>query len=118
MLMRSWWKSLRHAARGIIFTFRHERNFQIECGAAFLAVFLGFLSHFSLLDWVILLIIIGWVLTFEMMNTVAERILDIIKPNVHPYVRVVKDMAAGMVLVTSFLALLIGILLFLPHWTA
>ena len=69
----------------------------------------------SALEWILLLCVIGWVLAFEIINTVVERILDIIKPNVHPYVRVVKDMSAGAVLLAAIVAVLVGMYIFIPH---
>jgi diacylglycerol kinase len=37
------------------------------------------------------------------------------KPRVHPYAKVVKDIMAGAVLVSSFFALLIGFIIFFPR---
>jgi undecaprenol kinase len=115
MEIRIVWRSIRHAARGLAFALARERNFQIECGVAICVVALALVLGFVPWEWAVLLLVIGWVLTLEIMNTIVERILDIVKPNVHPYVRVVKDMAAGMVLMAAFIAVLIGIFLFLPH---
>ena len=116
MKIRIFLRSIRHAVSGVAFALLRERNFQIECGVA-IGVIL-FACFFPLLpsEWAILLLVIGWVLTLELLNTIVERILDMVKPNVHPYVRVVKDMAAGAVLIASFLAALIAIFIFLPHF--
>ena len=115
MFLKVWLRSLRHAAQGIAFVLRNERNFQIECFVSILVVFFATLLPLSLLEWSVLLFMIGWVLVLEMVNTAIERLLDIVKPNVHPYVRVVKDMAAGAVLIASFIAILVGVLILLPH---
>ncbi len=115
MWMHTWLRSSRHAARGIAFIFRNEKNFQIECGAAIAALILAACLPLSSIEWVLLLLVIGLVLTIEMINTAIERILDIIKPNVHPYVRVVKDIAAGAVLFASIISVVIGMCIFLPY---
>ena len=116
MKIRVFWRSMRHAASGIVFALVRERNFQIECGFALVALALAFWIPLLPSEWALLLFVIGWVLTLELINTIIERILDIVKPNVHPYVRVVKDMAAGAVLIASFISVLIGIFIFLPHF--
>ncbi len=108
-------RSARHAVRGIGFALVRERNFQIECGIAIGVLAFAFWLPLLPAEWALLLLVIGWVLTLELINTIVERILDIVKPNVHPYVRVVKDMAAGAVLIASFVAILVGIFIFLPH---
>jgi len=113
--LRILFKSIQHAVNGIVFALVRERNFQIEFGVAIAVIV--FACWFPLLpsEWALLLLVIGWILTLELINTIVERILDIVKPNVHPYVRVVKDMAAGAVLIASFVAILVGIFIFLPH---
>lgn len=115
MKIRAFWKSMQHAVSGISFALVRERNFQIECGVAIGVLVCAFWFPLLPSEWALLLLVIGWVLTLELINTIIERILDIVKPNVHPYVRVVKDMAAGAVLIASFVATLVGIFIFLPH---
>lgn len=110
--MQSFSRSLRHAFRGVIYAFRHERNFRIECSVGAAVVILSWALPLASIERTIVFFLIGWVLAFELINTAIERMLDIIKPNVHPYVRVVKDMAAGAVLVSSGIAVVIGISLF------
>lgn len=98
-----------------MYAIKNERNFQIECIAAVLVVSLAFAWPLTPFERALILFLSGWVLAFELINTAIERMLDIIKPNVHPYVRVVKDMAAGAVLVSSGVAFLIGVCIFLPY---
>lgn len=64
----------------------------------------------------ILIFSIILVLGFELINTALERVMDILKPRVHPYARVVKDVMAGAVLMVSFGSLCIGIYIFSPYF--
>lgn len=114
--MKSFWRSVRHAFRGIVYAVRNERNFQIECIAAVAVVLLAYFVPLSSIERILIVFLAGWVMAFELINTAIERMLDIIKPNVHPYVRVVKDMAAGAVLISSGAAVVIGLCIFLPHF--
>ena len=115
MKVRILFKSIRHSVSGIVFALARERNFQIECGVAMAVIIFAFWFPLLPFEWALLVLVIGWILTLELINTIFERILDIVKPNVHPYVRVVKDMAAGAVLIAAFVAILVGIFIFLPH---
>ncbi len=108
-------RSFCHALRGIGYTLRYERNFQVECAAAGAVIFIMFLLPLSSVERVILLLVIAFVLVLELVNTSVERIMDILKPRVHPYARVVKDVMAGAVLISSFAAILIGLLIFFPY---
>jgi undecaprenol kinase len=65
---------------------------------------------------VVLLSIIMWVLVLELVNTVVERVVDILKPRVHPYVRLIKDMMAAVVLISIVFASCIGIVIFYPYF--
>ncbi len=76
---------------------------------------LSFILELSLLEKSILLTMCAVVLGMELANTALERVIDMLKPRVHPYARIVKDVMAGAVLLVSFVALLIGVLIFLPY---
>jgi diacylglycerol kinase len=62
-------------------------------------------------DWCILLICIGSVMSLEMMNCAIEGIVDIIHPQHSEKAGRVKDMAAGAVLIFSFVSLIIGVVI-------
>ena len=53
--------------------------------------------------------------TAESLNTAVELLADAALPEFHPLVRKSKDVAAAAVLIAAGGALLIGILVFVPH---
>lgn len=109
-------RSFAHAIKGILFTLRSERNFQVEVAMAGVVFFLMFLLPLSHFENIVLVIAIMLVLAFELVNTAIERVMDILKPRVHPYARVVKDVMAGAVFVISFGTLLLGVIIFFPYF--
>jgi diacylglycerol kinase len=52
------------------------------------------------------------VLVVEMINTAFELVVDMLSPEFHPIAKIIKDVAAGAVLIASISAFVIGILLF------
>lgn len=102
------------AWNGIVEALKQERNFQIHIGAAILATAAGFMLHLSYLEWVTIILVIGMVLVTELLNSAIEMMLDYIKPEIHPKAKVIKDISAGAVLVTAIVAVMIGILIFIP----
>ncbi|TXH02627.1 MAG: diacylglycerol kinase family protein [Candidatus Moraniibacteriota bacterium] len=114
-LVKSFLRSLRHAFAGIVYAFREERNFQIELVLGLAALGLTFFFPLSPAERSIIFLLIGFILTLELVNTAFERLLDLLKPRVHPYVKVVKDVVAGAVLIGSVAALLVGAFIFLPY---
>lgn len=112
--MRSFLKSFRHAVSGIAYTFRSERNFQLEAGMALGVFWLMFVLPTTSIERAVLMLFIALVLAFEMLNTAFERTLDMLKPSVHPYVKVIKDLVAGAVLLISLLAVMAGLVILVP----
>lgn len=114
--MRQIMKSFFYALKGIWFTLKHERNFQIECFIAAIVFFVMFYLPLSFVERSVLLLTIALVLSFELVNTALERVMDILKPRVHPYARVVKDVMAGAVFIVSGAAVLIGVFIFFRYF--
>ena len=108
-------KSLQYALRGIGVVFAAEQSFRIQAVCALAVILLAAWFGVTSQEWIILVLMIGMVLSLEIMNSIFERMVDLFKPRIHPIVRDVKDMMAATVLVISFLALFVGAVIFYPH---
>lgn len=64
-----------------------------------------------------LLLVTGLVLVLELLNTMVERFVDLMKPRLSAYVRDVKDLMAAAVLVAAIFAALIGLMIFVPYFS-
>ena len=106
--------SLRNAFRGLTYVIKHEKNFQNEIIFALLVILAMLYFRVTSGEMIVLFFVIFWVLTFELFNTVMERVVDILKPRVHPYARLIKDLMAAAVLISSLLAIIMGLIIFLP----
>ena len=113
--MKKLRKSFGHAANGLKETLVHERNFKIMFGAAFFIVGAMFYLPTSRAEKAILATAIFAILTLEMVNIVIERLLDFLHPAHHEEVRVIKNLMAAIVLIASFGAAIIGLMIFWPH---
>ena len=107
-------KSFVYAFAGIVTFFRYERNGKIQLLAAVIATIAGGLLKISMHEWMWLCACIATVLSFEMMNSVIEKICNLVQPEYHPAVKVIKDIAAAAVLLFSIASAVIGSLIFLP----
>jgi diacylglycerol kinase (ATP) len=108
-------RSFGHAGRGILHVLRTEQNVQIHLVAALIVVGLAFYLRIGALEFAVLLLAIGIVITAEVINTVIEDLLDLIHPGTHPVVGRIKDALAGAVLIAAIIALFVGALVFLPY---
>ncbi|KKR07664.1 MAG: Undecaprenol kinase [Parcubacteria group bacterium GW2011_GWC2_39_14] len=108
-------KSFKHAFAGLASLIRTEQNFKIHLLAALFVAFFGFYFQIKAWQWTIIVLMIALIFILEMLNTVFERLVDLFKPRLHPYVGEIKDIMSGMVLVASVAALILGLIIFLPY---
>lgn len=108
-------KSFKYAFRGLKYSLRNEQNFQVEVLMGLFIVFLMYLLPTRTLEKIALVIVIFAVLVIELINTIFERVVDMLKPRVHPYAQLVKDIMAAAVLLSSLGAIIVGIFIFWPY---
>ncbi|MEI8123705.1 MAG: diacylglycerol kinase family protein [bacterium] len=77
-----------------------------------IAIFLGFYFGITQSEWISLIIVAGLVLVSEAFNTAIEIDIDLTSPDFHPYAKDTKDVAAGAVLISAIIAIIVGILIF------
>lgn len=105
--------SFRYAVKGIATTFK-EPNFKIQIIISIAVVIAGLILKINRIEWLIVILCIGLVLAAETLNTTIEEIVDFISPERNIKAGVVKDLAAGMVLIISIASLIAGLIIFLP----
>ncbi len=108
-------KSFAHAGRGVIVFIKTTHNAWIHIAVFLATIALGVALDISRTEWVALLAVAGFVFMAEAVNTAIEIDIDLTSPQYHPYARDTKDVAAGAVLIAAFTALVIGLLIFVPH---
>jgi diacylglycerol kinase len=106
-------KSFSDAFRGIILCVRYERNMRIHIVAA-LYVMYAALRFYRLSGGELVLLILTCitVMALEMVNTAIEMLTDKASPEYSALAKAAKDTAAGAVLLMSFAAVIIGLILF------
>lgn len=112
MSIKKIFNSFRSAWRGIMTVFNTERNFRFQIIAALFVVVAGFVFNLRSWEWLIIIFMILLVLLLEMLNTAFERLVDMLKPRIHLFVYDIKNITAGMVLITAISAIIIGIIIF------
>ncbi|HEX3040379.1 MAG TPA: diacylglycerol kinase family protein [Caproiciproducens sp.] len=105
-------KSFKYAFRGIVYCINNERNMRIHTVAALYVFAFSFFFTVSRTGYALLCLTVAAVITAEMFNTVAEELSDMAAASFNPVVRIVKDMAAGAVLICALFAVGVGICIF------
>ncbi|HEX5024463.1 MAG TPA: diacylglycerol kinase family protein [Agriterribacter sp.] len=107
-------QSSKYACAGLITFFRRERNGKIQLVISALTVTAGLGLRLPYNKWIAILVCISMVLSMEMINTAIEKLCNLVHPDEHPQIKIVKDIAAGAVLLAAVISLIVGILIFLP----
>ena len=105
--------SFADAFRGIWGCVRSERNMRIHLTLCCYVLFFGFRMGLSRGELACLVLTIGVVMGAEAMNTSVEKLCDFTEKHWNPRIRVIKDIAAGAVLLCARAAVLVGGVLFL-----
>jgi undecaprenol kinase/diacylglycerol kinase (ATP) len=97
--------------------FSKQRNAKIQTVMGITAITLGFIVSISPYQWLLVLFCIGLVISLEMINSAIEIFCDMVTTDFHPKIKIIKDVAAGAVLVASIASLVIGLIIFIPALT-
>ena len=104
-----------NAQKGLRLVLKSEINIRIHFCVAILILAVAVCLNFSITKICILLLTISAVICAEMVNSALEFSLDAMYKNKYSkLVGMAKDIAAGAVMFTTFIAVIIGFLLFLP----
>lgn len=103
--------SFRYAFAGIGRLLK-ETNFSIHLVIAGLTVVAGILCRLSVLEWCAIFICFGLVLSAEGLNTAIEILADRVCSRKDESIKLVKDVAAGAVLISAIVAFVVGVLIF------
>ncbi|MEH2329807.1 diacylglycerol kinase family protein [Nostoc sp.] len=107
--------SFKYAWAGISYSFQTQRNFRIHISVCALAIALSVFLHLQAVEIAVIGITSGLVLALELLNTAIESVVDLtVKQTYHDLAKIAKDCAAGAVLVSAFVAMLVAGTLLLP----
>lgn len=110
-------KSFTYAGKGIASGFQ-ERNMQVHGFLTVLVLFLGLFFRISLLEWILVIVMIGLVLAAELINTAIEEVCNCMRDELGlPYKssQRARDVAAGAVLILAIVAAIVGLIIFFPR---
>ncbi|MBI4682944.1 MAG: diacylglycerol kinase [Nitrospirae bacterium] len=108
MPLRKWIISANHAIEGILHAAKTQRHMRYHLYAAMLLLLVSFILGVSGTEFVVLITLAVLVISVEMLNTAVEIISDILFKEYDQRAKIIKDTAAGAVLITALGAALIG----------
>lgn len=111
----SLWVSFRYAWAGLTYAFQTQRNFRIHGVIGTLALGLGIFLQLPWVEVAVIGLTSGLVMAMELLNTAIEAVVDLaVEKSYHELARIAKDCAAGAVLVSALVSVIVACCLLLP----
>jgi diacylglycerol kinase len=104
--------TFRYALQGFAHTIRTQRSMRVHIAAAVLVTLAGVAVRLERVEWAIIAICVGLVLSSELINTALEAVVDLVSPEFDPKAKVAKDAAAAAVFVFAVISVIVGALIF------
>jgi diacylglycerol kinase (ATP) len=112
--IRSRIKSFSYAFAGLRRFIIREHNARIHLLATIIVIIAGVAFKITAVEAAMLAIVTGLVWVAEILNTCVERLADLITKERHPGIGIVKDLAAGAVLIAAIIAVIVALFIFIP----
>ena len=106
--------SFKNAINGVRLAFKSERNIKIHFAFVGLVIIALIIFEIKAAELAIVFLTMGLVLVTELINTAIEKFVDLVKPEYHVLAGYIKDVAAGAVLISAIIAVIVGIIVFGP----
>ena len=110
--------SFKYAFNGIALLIKTQANTRFHLLAGLGVIVVAWYLEVSALEWSILALTIGSVVAAEGFNTALEFLTDLVSPDYHELAGKTKDVAAGAVLITAFVAIAVAACIFGPKIVA
>lgn len=110
----SYQESFKYAFEGLVTAFKEERNIRTHFVLAVVVILFSWFIGLSQAEWLWILFAIFMVVFAELNNTIVENVVDLITRDYHDLAKKAKDISAACVLFTSFFALIIALIIFIP----
>ena len=106
--------SFKYAFEGIAEAWKTEQNLKIHFVIMALVIIAGFILKISAMEWIVCLLLFAIVISLELINTAIETTVDIAMPEINEKAKYAKDIAAGAVLFSAMISVIVGLIIFLP----
>lgn len=106
--------SFKYAFNGLIDTYRTEQSVWIYIPVALIVILIGFYLKINTTEWLIIILILGIILSLELINTALEAVVDLATEKYHPLAKKAKDTVSAAVLIFAVTSVIIGLIIFIP----
>lgn len=107
-------RSFGYALDGLKYCYKTQLNFRIHLAVLLFVVAFGIFFNIATTEWISVIFCGMLVLVLEMVNTAIEYLCDTVTKEIHPAVKIIKDVSAAAVLLAAAGSVIIGLIIFIP----
>ena len=104
-----------YAIKGAWLLLRHEPSIQVQFVISIFVTIAGFYFDITASEWMFQILSVGLVMATEGVNTAIENIADFVHADYHVKIGRIKDVAAGAVFFAAVVAVIVGLIIYLPY---
>lgn len=82
--------------------------------SSIIEILLGIIFKISGLEWILIIVILGFILSVELLNTAIEKTCDAISLEYNTFIRDAKDCGSAATFVLFIVAIILNLIIFLP----
>jgi len=109
-------RSLKFALKGVYLLITTEHSIMVQFSLGIAVTILGFVMHITAVEWMFQILVIGLVLVAESLNTGIEKLSDFVHPDYHKRIGFIKDISAGASAFAVLIAIIIGLIIYIPKF--
>lgn len=105
-----------NAAKGLVVMIKEEKSLWVHLFTTAVVVIMGIIFNLAPWEWIVIVFAVALVIGFEILNTAIEYLVDIVSFEYNIKAKKIKDVAAMATLVVTIAAIIVGLIIFIPHF--
>lgn len=102
--------------QGLVYAYKHEKSMWIHAVLSIITVIMGLFLHLRGIEWLIIMIVLGAILSIELLNTGIESVVDMVTHDYHELAKVAKDTGSAATFVASLIGVTTILSIYIPKF--
>ena len=106
--------SAKYSIDGLVYAYKNEKSLILHGMVSLVAIALGVMLKLNRYEWCIIVIVLGIILAFELVNTAMEACVDMVTTKYNELAKIAKDCCSAASFVTSCIGGIISLYIYIP----
>ena len=102
--------------QGLTYAYKHEKSMWIHAVLSIITIILGLFLNLRGIEWLIIMIVLGAILSIELLNTGIESVVDMVTHDYHELAKVAKDTGSAATFVASMIGIITILSIYIPKF--